>query len=136
MAFIARAPRKSATSSGNGGAVLSIGRQAFIHCTGGAGERTALFDEKGAGVGDVIDGLEVEIVGWMPRGAATRYLVRSIRTDAVGWIGLANLRTTPTACSPESLAPVAPAAVWIDPRRRAERSKKGDGAPQGRGRSR
>ena len=93
MPFQARSPRSPKTA-GNSGPVFGVGRQLFVNCPGGREDRAPLHDEKGEVVGSLIDGTEVEVVGWMPRGMATRYLVRATRVERSGWIGAANLRTT------------------------------------------
>jgi hypothetical protein len=84
----------------------------FVDCPGGREDRAPLHDEKGAVVGALIDGTEVEVVAWMPRRSATRYLIRATRVERSGWIGAANLRATrvPRPAG-EAMKPAA-AAVW------------------------
>lgn len=77
----------------------------------------SLVDEKGAVVvGALIDGAEVEVVAWVPRGTATRYLVRSTRNELTGWLGAAQLRTTRTPRSPDAAPKLASALTWLPPR--------------------
>jgi len=85
----------------------------FVNCPGGREDRAPLHDEKGAVVGTLIDGTEVEVVAWMPRRSATRYLVRATRAERSGWIGVANLRTSRAARPAEQAMKSAAAAVWI-----------------------
>jgi hypothetical protein len=40
------------------------------------------------------DGALVEILGWAPGGAATRYFVRVVGSDVVGWLAAGELRDT------------------------------------------
>jgi hypothetical protein len=110
MPFPARSPRNLA---GNSGPVFGIGRQLFVNCPGGREDRAPLHDEKGAVVGSIVDGTEVEVVAWTPRGTATRYLVRATRVERSGWIGAANLRTTRVSRPAEEAMKPAPAAGWI-----------------------
>ena len=114
MPFPARSVRKPGTSAQNG-PIFAVGQQAFIDCPGGREDRASLLDEKGAVVvGSLIDGTEVEIVGWVPRGSATRYFVRSTRSQLAGWLGVAHLRTTRTPRLPGALT--AKAMAWIPAR--------------------
>jgi len=112
MPFQARSPRSPSTG-GNSGPVFGVGRQLFINCPAGREDRAPLHDEKGAVVGSLIDGTEVEVVAWMPRRAATRYLVRAARVERSGWIGVANLRTTRLPRPAEETMKSAAAAVWM-----------------------
>jgi hypothetical protein len=112
MPFQAWTPR-STTTPGNSGPVFGVGRQLFVNCSGGREDRAALHDEKGAVVGSLIDGTEVEVVAWMPRRSATRYLVRATRVGHSGWIGAANLRTTRVSRPAQEAMKPAPAAGWI-----------------------
>jgi hypothetical protein len=93
MPFQGWSPR-SPTTAGNSGPVFGVGRQLFVNCPGGSEDRAPLYDENGDTVGSLIDGTEVEVVAWVPRRTATRYLVRATRVERSGWIGAANLRTT------------------------------------------
>jgi hypothetical protein len=115
MPFPARSPRRS-TISGNGGPIFGVGRQLFVNCPGGREDRTALLDDKGAVLGSMIDGAEVEVVAWVPRGTATRYFIRATRSELSGWLGSANLRTTRVPRSAEAVMKAAAAAAWIPPR--------------------
>lgn len=116
MPFPAKGPRRLG-ASGDSGPILSVGRQVFINCPGGREERASLVDEKGAVVvGTLIDGAEVEVVAWLWRGSATRYLVRSTRNDLTGWLAAAHLRTTRMPRSPAAAAKHASEATWIPPR--------------------
>jgi hypothetical protein len=97
-------------SSRYGGPVFGVGRQAFVSAADGS---VTLLDEKAkAVVGALDDGAEVEILGWIPRGAATRYQVRSTKGLVVGWLGAAELRATRTLAVPGSpAAPSVPVSI-------------------------
>src|SRR5262245_17656337 len=131
MPFPARSLRKP-TIAGNAGPIFGVGRQVFVNCPGGREDRTALFDDKGAVVGNLIDGAEVEIVAWLPRGTATRYLVRATHTELSGWLGAANLRTTRVPRSAEAVMKSATGAVWIPPQPTTPPLEKKPGAQRAR----
>jgi hypothetical protein len=114
MPFPSRTPRKPARS-GNVGPIFGVGRQAFVDCPGGREARTALFDDKGGVLGTLLDGAEVEVLAWLPRGSGTRYLIRATHTGLSGWLGAASLRTTRVPRSAEAVMNSAVAAVWIPP---------------------
>jgi hypothetical protein len=113
MPFLARSPRKP-TAHGSTDPIFGVGRRLFVNCPGGREDRASLFDDKGAVVGSLIDGAEVEVLAWMPRGAATRYLVRATRAELSGWLGAANLRATRLPQSDTSTKQ-ASTAVWVPP---------------------
>jgi hypothetical protein len=113
MPYPARSPRKP-TVHGSTDPIFGVGRRLFINCPGGREDRATFSDDKGAVLGSLIDGAEVEVLAWMPRGSATRYLVRATRTELSGWLGAANLRTTRLPQS-DTLTKQAGAAVWVPP---------------------
>ena len=115
MPFPARSPR-SPTTTRSSGPIFGVGRQLFVNCPDGREHRASLFDDKGTLLGSLIDGAEVEVVGWMPRGAATRYHVRATHSELSGWIEAANLRTTRAPRPAEVVAKSEVAATWIPPR--------------------
>lgn len=116
MTFTARSARKPA-SSRHTGAIFAVGGRAFVNDLGGRENRVSLLDEKGTVVlGSLVDGAEVEILGWLPRGTATRYHVRSTRNGLAGWLGAGYLRSTRGRRSPEAPTGDAIAPVWIPPR--------------------
>src|SRR5262245_33226323 len=114
MPFPARSPRRP-TPARSSGPVFGVGRQLFVNSPGGREDRAPLFDDKGALLGGLIDGSEVEVVGWMPRGAATRYLVRATHSELIGWVDAASLRTTRVPRPAEVVAKAAAPAAWIPP---------------------
>src|SRR5438105_1847869 len=114
MPFPVRSPRRPTTAS-SGGPIFGVGRQVFINSAGGREDRTALFDDKGAVVANLIDGVEVEVLAWVPRGSATRYFVRATRTEVSGWLGAASLRVTRAPRSAEANSKSSVAAAWIPP---------------------
>jgi hypothetical protein len=76
--------------------VLAIGQRVFVNSTDVPPRPVALGDETGVLCSGacLIDGAEVEVLAWRPRGASdTRYRVRA--ADGVdGWLGAGNLRRT------------------------------------------
>jgi len=112
--FVARNTARPAASRYTG-PIFSVGARAFTNGAGGREDRVSLLDEKAAVVvGTLIDGSEVEILGWVPRGNATRYHVRATRSGLDGWLGVAHLRATRTVQSATSAASPT-ASVWIPP---------------------
>jgi len=91
--------------------VLAIGQHVFINSTGVPSQPVALGDESGKLLsGDsLIDGIEVEVLAWRPRGASdTRYRVRA--SDGVdGWVPAGNLRRSLVAPPP----PASPASAQV-----------------------
>src|SRR5262245_26795058 len=112
--FPSRSPRRP-TPSRSTDPIFGVGRQVFVDCPGGREDRTVLSDDKGAVLGSLIDGAEVEILAWLPRGSATRYLVRATHKELSGWLDAANLRTTRVPRSAEAIVKSAVAAAWIPP---------------------
>lgn len=74
--------------------VLAIGQHVFVNSIGTPPRPVALGDETGALLSGehLIDGVEVEVLAWRPRGASdTRYRVRA-PNGADGWLFAGNLR--------------------------------------------
>jgi len=91
--------------------VLAVGQHVFINSAGSPPRPVALADESGKLLsGDyLIDGLEVEVVAWRPRGATdTRYRVRA-PDGADGWVPAGNLRRSLVAPPP----PASPASAQL-----------------------
>lgn len=97
------------------GAVWGVGRRVSVTSADGLVARVALTDEGGdAVVGNLVDGTEVEILGWRPSGSrGVRYQVRATRDGVEGWVAAGSLRD-PTA--------VVPPAVVVAERLRAPTS--------------
>jgi hypothetical protein len=99
MSSFSRFPRGSANSAG--GTVYGIGRQAFVDAKGRRGATVSLLDEKTTAIiGELVDGTEVEILAWVPRGAATRYRVRVTGGGVVGWLLATDLRSRVDVAAP------------------------------------
>ena len=96
--------------------VLAIGRQAFVNGSGSREKQASLVDETGTTLGALVDGAEVEIVAWKPRGNATQYFVRTVAGEVTGWLGVAQLRTTREPSAAKVTRIEEPAAVWVPPR--------------------
>jgi hypothetical protein len=80
----------------------------FINCPRDPRRGVALTDDAGRAQSRwLADGVEVEIVAWLPRGGGgTRYRVRSATEHADGWVGPSDLRYVP---EPDPSAPEGPA---------------------------
>jgi len=93
--------------------VLAVGQRVFVNSTGSPARPVALGDESGTLLSGehLIDGVEVEVLAWRPRGASdTRYRVRA--PDGVdGWIPAGNLRKSLVAPPPPASPTSAQAAV-------------------------
>jgi hypothetical protein len=104
--------------------VLAVGQRVFIHSLDSPTRPVALGDESGALASGqhLIDGVEVEVMAWRPRGPSdTRYRVRA--SDGVdGWLAAGNLRKSsvrvplPPAADPPPPSP--PARTVADRGRR------------------
>jgi len=89
--------------------VMAVGQRVFVNCPGIVSATVLLGDESGKveSTTRVVDGTEVEVLAWRPRGASgTRYRVRVSSDGADGWLAAENLRKS-LAPAPET-SPVAP----------------------------
>ena len=111
------APRRPSVRTG-GAFVLAVGRRVYVARSKDGPRRVALMDDGGASaLGSLLDGNEVEILAWLPRGSGTRYRVRSTREGLEGWLGVANLRGAQVAIPAAAPAlPIRPADVAARPR--------------------
>jgi len=120
LAFFPTRARSTRTSRGSLPSI-AIGRCVFVNCPPGDHSAAVfLADESGKEISAVrvIDGLEVEVIAWRPRGAVeTRYCVRVRSTGAEGWLPAANLRTLLVPLP--APAPPAPQATPLTPTRAA-----------------
>jgi hypothetical protein len=87
--------------------VLAVGQRAFVHSPTDVTRGVPLTNDNGI-PGDcaLLDGTEVEILGWRPRGkSGTRYRVcdRSVGSD--GWLAADELRTTASRPKPDPSVP-------------------------------
>jgi hypothetical protein len=119
---------RSLRTSRDMGPVFAIGRRAFVNCPEGGEGRISLLDEAGTAVVDsLLDGTEVEIVAWKPRGTATRYFVRVTSRETTGWVGVAQLRSDREKGSVQPAGKPAPAAGWVPARSPSEVRRASDG---------
>jgi len=97
-----RGPRRGPIPARVRGAVLAVGCRVSVRSTEGVPPRVTLMDAGDASVGRyLVDGAEVEIVGWRPSGSrGVRYQVRATQTGLEGWVAEASLRDPATAASP------------------------------------
>lgn len=117
MAWSPNRSSRSASGSRHGGPVFGIGRQAFVNGRDAPKRLVPLLDEGGSSVlGTLPDCEEVEILAWMPRGAGTRYCVRSTKDGIEGWLRAADLRATRNPPASGAVAGKAGAPVSIPPR--------------------
>lgn len=94
-----------------------MGRQAFVSSLERRSPGVAVLDASSTTVlGNLADGAEVEILGWVPKGLATRYHVRSVADGIDGWIGVSNLRATRKKPVPGAAATKVSPPVSIPPR--------------------
>ena len=97
--------------------MFGVGRQAFVNSQGARNRPVILLDAASAStLGNMEDGTEVEILGWVPKGMATRYHVRSVKDGIDGWLGVSNLRATRSRPGPGGEAAKQSAPVSIPPR--------------------
>lgn len=84
--------------------VLAVGATVFVNCAPGD-TAVVLTDDAGLPISSgLMDGSEVQVLAWRPRGAAgTRYRVRVRRDGADGWVGARQLRATASAPMPAAL---------------------------------
>jgi len=78
------------------GTVWAVGRRVFVHCPNGfaRGVDLTISEDGETLAGSLLDGSEVEVLAWRPRGASgTRYRVRA-RDGVVGWLATNELRAT------------------------------------------
>jgi hypothetical protein len=116
-----RGPRRGPIPVRVRGAVLAVGRRVSVTGTEGFPARVSLMDDSGAAsVGSLVDGAEVEVVGWRPSGSrGVRYQVRATRDGLEGWVPAGSLRDPAIAVTSApriSERPDGPAVV--DPGRR------------------
>ena len=103
--FFGRPSGAHTAGGGPKGPIFAAGHRVFVTC-GKAQRGVTLTDGASAAVlGTLVDGAEVEILAWQPRGpAGTRYRIRPVAGGVEGWLGATNLRPPVT---PEPPPPVA-----------------------------
>jgi hypothetical protein len=94
------------------GSVFAVGRRVYVACSGAPSGDVTLTDAAGGDpLSHLVDGTEVEILAWRPRGSdGTRYCVRAIHNGLVGWLPVDNLRNTRAAVPVPAVAPSATGA--------------------------
>ena len=77
--------------------ILAVGHRVLVSCPGNGTRGVTLTDSDGTTpLATVVDGAEVEIVAWQPRGAGgTRYRIKATSGGMQGWLAAANLRARP-----------------------------------------
>jgi hypothetical protein len=97
-----RGPRRGPIPTRARGVVLAVGRRVSVRSTDGVPARVTLMDAGDASVGrSLVDGAEVEIVGWRPSGSrGVRYQVRATRDGLEGWVAEGSLRDPTTVAPP------------------------------------
>jgi hypothetical protein len=96
--------------------VLAVGQHVFVNSPGSPPRPVALGDESGTLLSGehLIDGVEVEVLAWRPRGASdTRYRVRA-NSGIDGWLPAGNLRKSLVPLPPPASPMPAQAAVPAD----------------------
>jgi hypothetical protein len=95
-------PRFMSSRPWRTGTVWAVGRRVFVHCPSGntRAVRLTTSEDGDDPAGSLVDGSEVEVVAWRPRGAAgTRYRVRG-SDGLTGWLSTTELRGTMVAPPP------------------------------------
>jgi len=116
MPFSYRSFRKTSPTRA-GAFVLAVGHRVHVARSEGGPVRVALTDDAGAKpLGSLADGNQVEILAWQPRGAGTRYRVRSLDDGLEGWLAVGNLRRADPVLAPSRPLPTPPAMDVTPPR--------------------
>jgi hypothetical protein len=93
--------------------VIAVGQHVFVNSIASPSRPVALGNESGTVLSGVylVDGLEVEVLAWRPRGASdTRYRVRAPDGED-GWLPAVNLRKSLVAPPPPATPTPAQAMV-------------------------
>ena len=82
--------------------VLAVGQRAFVNHPSDSPYPIAMTDDQGLPApASMLDGDEVEILAWRPRGSTgTRYRVRRHTDGAHGWLAAGELRRTAVRPAP------------------------------------
>jgi hypothetical protein len=109
MSF-ARSQVRRPSGPRSGAVVHAVGQRVYVASSPGGSARVELTDEGGTTtVGTLVDGTEVMVVAWRPRGSTgTRYSVRSTTEGLEGWLAAINLRSTRVAAPAPAAAAAAP----------------------------
>jgi hypothetical protein len=113
MPFSTRSFRPSPVRAG--AFVLAVGRRVYVARSEDGPGGVTLTDDTGTNaLATLADGHEVEILAWRPRGAGTRYHVRSTHDGLEGWVAVGNLRRLAVALPVSAPTP----AISAPPRAR------------------
>ena len=94
-------------------AVLAVGMRAIVRTHGEGLGRVSLTDEDGtASLGNLADGVQVEVTAWRPRrGMGALYRVRPVQGGTEGWMSTSNLEAVPVPRERPAPQKPAPAAA-------------------------
>lgn len=117
MSFVRSSTRRP-SGLRTGTIVHAVGQRVYVARSGDGSARVNLMDDGGTtALAELVDGAEVMVVGWRPRGASgTRYCVRCTGDGREGWLAAANLRSARTVTpSPVESVPGAKSAAPSPP---------------------
>jgi hypothetical protein len=82
--------------------VFAVGRRVYVTASRDSpAQVTATGDIQASTLTNLVDGTEVEILGWRPHGSGgTRYRIRAMPDGVEGWLAVTNLRGTAIAVVP------------------------------------
>jgi hypothetical protein len=93
-----------------GGPIFAVGRRVYVGSPAGRPARlTSTDDGAGDALTSLVDGTEVEILGWRPRSSGTLYRVRSTRVGVEGWLAAGSVY-----CPEPTVAPTGPRSAGAD----------------------
>jgi len=111
-----RAPRTAPAQPRDKAPVFAVGQRAFVSDPSGRKGEVVLVDASAkVALGHLVDGVEVEILAWIPRKLATLYRVQSTEHRTQGWLRVANLRASSGVASPAAPVSSATPVVWVSP---------------------
>jgi hypothetical protein len=94
------AQRSSSRRPSTDTVVYGVGQRVYVSRSGATSHVDLMNDDGTAAVAKLLDGAEVMVVAWKPRGATgTRYCVRCTSDGREGWLAAANLRRALTGPS-------------------------------------
>lgn len=122
MSFARSSVRRSSTDA----VVHAIGQRVYVNRSAGPRAHVDLMSDDGtAAVAELVDGAEVMVVAWKPRGATgTRYCVRSATDGREGWVSALNLRRARTRPPVVAASPLPAAKAVVAPALGAGRNAK------------
>ena len=91
--FFRRLSSANTSRGGSKGPIFAVGHRVFVTCGNAQPSVTLTDSTNSTEVGALVDGAEVEILAWQPRGpGGTRYRIRAVAGTVEGWLGTTNLR--------------------------------------------